>query len=317
MFAPGGELLDEVARHALLERLAAVEDRHAPGVGREEHRRLAGRVAGADDVDVEAVGVRRFAACGAVEDALAGEAVETLDRQLPPGDAAGEDDRPRPQDVAAVEVHLTGRGVDARDRPRDEDLGAEPARLLERAARQLVARHARGEAEVVLDPRGRARLAAGRLALDHDRPEPLGRAVHGGRQAGGPGADDHRVVLRGRRLGRDVEQLGHPPQLRPHDGLAVHDANRRAVALGRQRAPHCSASAGTSGWSHLNRIWLRSRKRLQLRAGGVPAMAEDDRPERGRRGRAGLQAFRARRAGGSPGRPPAPRPPARRRRASW
>ena len=37
-----GELLDEIARHALLERLAAAEDRHAPGVGREEHRCLAG-----------------------------------------------------------------------------------------------------------------------------------------------------------------------------------------------------------------------------------------------------------------------------------
>ena len=46
------------------------------------------------------------------------------------------------QDVAAVEVDLVRRRVDPRDRPRDEDLGAEPARLLERSARQLVARHA-------------------------------------------------------------------------------------------------------------------------------------------------------------------------------
>ena len=39
---PGGELFDEVMRHALLERFAPVEDGHAPGVRGEEHRRLAG-----------------------------------------------------------------------------------------------------------------------------------------------------------------------------------------------------------------------------------------------------------------------------------
>ena len=65
-----------------------------------------GRVAGADDVDVQAVGVGRLAARRAVGDALAGEPVEALDRQLAPRDPAGEDDRARPQDVAAVEVQL-------------------------------------------------------------------------------------------------------------------------------------------------------------------------------------------------------------------
>ena len=57
-----GDLVDQVARHALLEAAAAVEDGHAAGVRGEEHRRLPGRVAGADDVHVEAVRVRRLAA---------------------------------------------------------------------------------------------------------------------------------------------------------------------------------------------------------------------------------------------------------------
>src|SRR5438876_47201 len=78
----------------------------------EGHGRLPGRVSGTDDVDVEAVRVRCLATCRAVGDALAAEPVEAVDRQLPPRDAAGEDDRPRPQHVAAVEVDLTGRGVD-------------------------------------------------------------------------------------------------------------------------------------------------------------------------------------------------------------
>ena len=32
------------------------------------------------------------------------------------------------------------------------------------------------------------------------------------------------------------EQLGHPAELRSHHGLAVDDANRRAIRVGRQRA---------------------------------------------------------------------------------
>ena len=75
----------------------------------EEHRRLPGGVARADDVHVEAVDVRRLAARGAVRDALADEPVEALDREPPPGHAAREDDRPRAQHVAAVEVHLARR----------------------------------------------------------------------------------------------------------------------------------------------------------------------------------------------------------------
>ena len=236
------------------------------------------------------MGVRCFAACSAVEDALAGEAVEALDRQVPPGDAAGENDRRRPQDVTAVEVHLMGRGVDSRDRPRDEDLGAESACLLERPAREVAARHARGEAEVVLDPGGRARLAAGRLALDHDRPEPLGRAVHGSCQAGRPRADDHRVVVRGRRLGRDVEELGHPPKLRPYDGLAVHDANGGKVTVGRQCAPLLRIG-GHVRLQPSGADLVAVEEAPQLRAGGVRPTAEDDRPERGRCGRTSLKTF--------------------------
>ena len=139
-------------------------------MAREEDRGLSGRVARADDVHVQAVRARRLAASRAVRDALPGQPVEALDRELPPRDAAGEDDRPGPHDVPAVEVHLPGRVVDARDRPRHEDLGAEPARLLQRATGELVSGHTRREAEVVLDARRGARLTARSLPLDRDRP---------------------------------------------------------------------------------------------------------------------------------------------------
>ena len=91
-----------------------------------EQGRLPGRVAGPDDVDVEAVRARGVAARRAVEDALAREAVGALDREPPPRDAAGEDDRPGPQHVASVQVDVPRRPLDPRDRPRHEDLGPEP-----------------------------------------------------------------------------------------------------------------------------------------------------------------------------------------------
>src|SRR5204863_3801856 len=120
------------------ERLAAAEDRHAPRVGGEGQCGLSRRVARADDVDVEPVRVGSLVSRRAVGDALAGELVEALDCQPPPGHAAGHDDRRRADDVAAVEVQLTGLGVYPRDRTGHEDLRAKPARLLERAAAELV-----------------------------------------------------------------------------------------------------------------------------------------------------------------------------------
>ena len=204
--------------------------------------------------------VRGLAACGAVGDPLSDEPVEPVDRQPPPGDATREDDGARVQDIAAVEVHLAGLRVDPRDRPGDEDLGAEPARLLQRTAGELVARHARGEAEVVLDPGRGAGLAARRLPLDDDRVEPFRRPVHSGGEPGRSRADDHRVVVVGRSLRGEPEQLGHPAGLRSGDRLAVHGADDGPLLRGRQWASPLVVGSGSSGVTHLKMTWFRSRK---------------------------------------------------------
>src|SRR5580765_1873658 len=157
---------------------------------------------------VEAVDVQCLTARRAVGDALADEAVEALDREAPPGHAAREDDRAPAEHVATVEVYLASRCVDAGDLARDEDLGTVSHGLLQRATRELVPGHARREAEVVLDLGRGAGLAAWRLALDDDRPQTLRRSVHRGSEAGGAGADDHRVVLGRGGLGLEAEELG-------------------------------------------------------------------------------------------------------------
>ena len=252
---------------------------------------------------------KRLAARGAVRDPLAGQPVEPVDRQLPPGDSAGQDDRPRAQDVTAVEVELTARDVQPLDRAGHEDLGAEPARLLERAARQLVAGHARGEAEVILDPRGGAGLAAGRLALDDDRAQALRGSVHGRRQARGARADDHRVVLGGGGLGAEAEQLGHPSQARSHHGLAVDDADRRQVPVGRHRAAPPVRPVRRVGREPRERDLVALQEAPQLRAGRIPAMPDHDRARRW----AARPPGPAARATHPSGEPRACRPPVRRR----
>ena len=131
-----------------------------------------------------------LAARGPVIDALADQSLEAVDRQATPGDPGGDNDSARAQHVAAVERNFARRRVDAGDRARDQDLCAEPPRLMQRAGGKFVTGNPAGKAEIVLDPRGGARLAAGRLALDDDRAQPLGCAVDRSRQAGRPAADD-------------------------------------------------------------------------------------------------------------------------------
>ena len=65
---------------------------------------------------------------------------------------------------------------------------------LERGLGQVVAGDAVGKPGIVLDARAGTGLAAGRVELDDDGVETLGRGVDRGGEAGRPGADDHDVV---------------------------------------------------------------------------------------------------------------------------
>ena len=114
--------------------------------------------------------------------------------------------------------------------------GAELSRLGHRAAGQLGAADARREAEVVLDPPRRARLAAEGGALDDQRLEALGGAVDGGAEAGRPGADDEQVDLLARQAARARRQV----TARPGPATALAAPRRRAA----ERAATRPARAG-------------------------------------------------------------------------
>src|SRR5262249_59924250 len=98
----------------------------------------------------------RLAACRSIVDAFANEAVEAVDREAAPGDARGENDRARPDDITPIEKNLSRLRIDARDGARDQNLRPQSARLLQGPARELIAGDAVRKAEIVLDPRRRA-----------------------------------------------------------------------------------------------------------------------------------------------------------------
>ena len=73
------------------------------------------------------------------------------------------------------------------------DHGAELSRLERRPPSELGAGEARRKAEVVLDPRARARLTARGEALDHERAEALGGGVDRCGKPGRAAAQHHDV----------------------------------------------------------------------------------------------------------------------------
>jgi hypothetical protein len=117
----------------------------------------------------------------------------------------------------------------------------EPARLQRRLARQLRAGDPGREAEVVLDPRARTGLAAGRPRLGHQRPQSLGPSVHGGREARGTAAEHDEVEPLAVDLRAQPELPGDLGRrwVAQHGGVAHED--RRLLARDLQPVEHRGA----------------------------------------------------------------------------
>ena len=126
---------------------------------------------------------------------------------------------------------------------------------------ELVAGHAGGEAEVVLDPRRRAGLPARRLALDDDRRralptrrtrprrDPPGRRRRSRRRTSRPPAR-----CRARAARRAAAAAGGRPSCRRSHARPGRSSGAGACP------PQRSSRFGVSDVSHSNVTWLRSRK---------------------------------------------------------
>jgi hypothetical protein len=164
---------------------------------REPDRGLAGGVAAADDGNAGCAAELCLRRPGCIERADALVVGEIGERQPPVLGTGCENDSPGGDFVPSLELHHVPPVVDpersraiGRRRP-----SAELACLRHGPARQLDAAEPGREAEVVLDPSGGSGLAAESSALDHERVEPLRRAVYGSRQARRAGAHHEQVDL--------------------------------------------------------------------------------------------------------------------------
>ena len=158
------------------------------------------------------------------------------------------------------------------------------ARLDRGAVGQLAAGDAGREAEVVLDPRRGARLAAGRHAVEHDRVEPLGGAVHGGRQARRPGADHDEVAERALLVAAQPEDPREVDVARvAQDLVAANDHDRRLARgdaqlaqqrLGRRIVFEVDPAVGQAVAG--GEVAQAARVRREARADDAEARAEAD-----------------------------------------
>jgi hypothetical protein len=256
----------------------------------EVQRRLPGRISGADEENVEAMHGARFAALGAVVDALADEPIKAVDRQAPPRDAGCQNDRSCAHHVAAaVESDFARRRIDAGDQARDQDFRAEPTRLLERAAGKLVARDPIRKAEIVLDPRRHAGLSPRDLALDDNRAQPFGCAVDRRRQARRSAADDRDIVFRRSGARPQAEAVGKVAHLRPEHHVSVSETHRRPVAIQRHRFRPEPRQFRRIGREPIERNLVAGQETAQVVGRRIPARTDHDDARLMRLGGNGLQ----------------------------
>ena len=251
-----------------------MEERHERAAVGEPDGRLGSRVAAADDADAGGAAPLRLLRARRVEDADPLVGVDVGDRQPAVVGARGENDGAGAHLVPVLESDevAVGAGLEPDRAVRRGGAGAELARLRDRPGRQLGAADAGREAEVVLDPPRRARLAAECAALDDERVEPLGGAVDRGTEPRRAASDDDEVDLlawselepdaeRPRHLARRrVAQLGAAGQ--PHERQLVVSGARRSArpphVVGVARCRARSRAAGCGGRTRPSAAWRRT-----------------------------------------------------------
>ena len=288
---PGRELVDQVARHALLERVAAVEDRHAARVGGEEHRRLA-----RPSCPRRRCG-RRGRACSAPRCARRRRRCPCPTSRSKPSIASRRHETPQ--------ARMIVRARRTSPPSRWTWCVAASIRVIDRVTR-ISAPSRRACCSARLAARRRRRPTGSRGSSRSATTCPPGRRAPRARprSCAGPPTRRRRPP-RGRRARRRRSRCRTPPPPARSRGRAARPPG--AAAAGRRSCrprrgspgsrPRPAAARPTArrrrarrAASHRNVIWLRSRKRRSSRARGVPAMAEDDRPGRRRSAADALQA---------------------------
>ncbi|MCY1220846.1 hypothetical protein D9M72_328760 [compost metagenome] len=159
-------------------------------------------------------------------------------------------------------------------------MGAELLGLHERAAREFLSRDAGGEAQVILDARTRARLAARCAAVEHSDRQPVRCRIDGRRKPGRAGADDRHVIdMHGIEFG---DQLQAGREL-AHVGIAQHgaawtDDKRKIIGLWREALEKGNRFRVLLGVQRNIGIVVPAQEILQFKESCVAGYADNDGP---------------------------------------
>ncbi len=193
------DALDQVARHGGIQIVAPREQRDLAHVARQEDRRLAGRIAGADERHLLVPAKSRLDRRGPIMDGGSFELRQVRQVETAVARAAGDHDGACMHCLAIADGHriASARQAGGAEQLRlvgDNHLDAEFLCLIVGTRHQGHSRNAGRKAEIVFDARGGACLSAEGAAIENDRRKPFRGGIDRGGQTRRAGADDGHVV---------------------------------------------------------------------------------------------------------------------------
>jgi hypothetical protein len=111
----------------------------------------------------------------------------------------------------------------------DQNFGPQPPCLLESSAGEFVAGYAARKAEVILDPRRRSGLSAGRLSLNHDSAKSFGCPVDRRGEASRSTTDNRNIELGGSRRSLEPKTACKIPHFEFFDYGTVGQSRHRTI----------------------------------------------------------------------------------------
>ena len=123
-------------------------------------------------------------------------------------------------------------------------------------------------------------MAAGRLALDHQRAKPFGGAVDGRSQARRAAADNDGIVFSKRDRGRQAQAAREFPSIRPDQQIAAVERDRGEAALDRGVSGNARFEQRIVGGNPFERYAVSIEEIAQRTTLGVVPVADDRRARR-------------------------------------
>jgi hypothetical protein len=170
------------------------------------------------------------------------------------------------------------RAIEFDDRDRHRKLCTEFLSLKKRARRKRLAGDAGRKSQIVLDPRGGARLATERAAVNNQNGEPLRCRIHGNSEACRACANDDHVVRRSRlNIGNDSQPYPRFGVARPAQHCPVRTDQDRQIGCLYAEALDKGFAFSTTGIDQRVRVAVPGKQAAKANRRRRSRFSKDDR----------------------------------------